>query len=95
MIYYTLYTIHYTLYIVYDIISYIPYTIYTCTIYCIVYNVHTGIALDRQGYVYVADEFNNRVQMFTPDLAHVTTVVSSVPRPKAKCFKVDESYNYL
>ncbi|KAF6032481.1 hypothetical protein EB796_009211 [Bugula neritina] len=46
------------------------------------FNTPRGIALDRQGYVYVADEFNNRVQMFTPDLAHVTTVVSSVPRPK-------------
>ena len=25
-----------------------------------------GIALDRQGYVYVADTFNNRIQKFRP-----------------------------
>lgn len=42
----------------------------------------TGITLDRQGYLYVADEFNGRVQMFSPDLLHVTTLISNLHRPK-------------
>lgn len=44
--------------------------------------IFAGIALDRQGYLYVADEFNGRVQMFSPDLLHVTTLVSNLHRPK-------------
>src|SRR5436190_4582882 len=31
-----------------------------------------GIALDTNGYVYVADTFNNRIQKFTPEGAFLT-----------------------
>lgn len=30
----------------------------------------------------MADECNNRVQMFSPDLSHVTTLISNIPLPK-------------
>lgn len=37
----------------------------------------------------MADECNNRIQMFSPDLCHVTTVVSDVPLPKGVAAGLD------
>ena len=49
------------------------------------FNCPRGVSVDRRGYIFVSDEQNNRVQMFTPDLAHMTTAISGVPLPKGVC----------
>lgn len=46
------------------------------------FNSPRGIAFDRRGYMYIADEYNNRVQMMSPDLTHFSEVVTNLSLPK-------------
>ena len=46
------------------------------------FNGPRGIAFDQRGYMFVADEFNNRIQMISPDLRHFTNAVTNLPLPK-------------
>lgn len=41
-----------------------------------------GLSFDSKGYLYAADEYNNRVQVYSPDLSHVSSAVTSIPLPK-------------
>jgi len=46
------------------------------------FNGPRGMCFDKRGYLFIADEKNNRVQMISPDLTHITEAVTSIPLPK-------------
>ena len=33
--------------------------------------IHRGVAVDEQGYIFVGDSGNNRIQIFNPDGVHI------------------------